>query len=138
MNNNPIAIANYCGLNDQIERWSNDLYFVVVKLTMTGIIVPIVFVSAINYFLYQLGDESYFLPFPIVYVLISHSSSVVFANMVKSNSAILQTAIQLENTAWILDGYTTRIGDGLHLGILCRAADLLFYRIVSLHYVFCE
>lgn len=71
MNNNPIAIANYCNLNDQIERWSKVFYFVVVKLTMSGIILPIVFVTAINLFLYKLGDDSYFLPFPIVYVLIS-------------------------------------------------------------------
>lgn len=58
----------YIELNEKIEQMSRLLYVVTVKLTIPGSILPAVFITAINYFLYDLGDESFFSPFFVMYV----------------------------------------------------------------------
>lgn len=66
--NNPMASFKYCNLNNKIERFSEVFHFVLVKCTTAGIVLPAILVTMINYFIYDLGDDAYFLPFPIVFV----------------------------------------------------------------------
>lgn len=56
------------GLNEKIERISKLIYFLVVKLTTLGVLLPALFITLINYFIYDLKDDSYYLSFPIAYV----------------------------------------------------------------------
>lgn len=64
----PIAKLKYQHINDKIELLSEIYYFIVVKLTMPGIILPAFLLTIINYCIYGLGSKSYVLPLPIVYV----------------------------------------------------------------------
>lgn len=66
--NNSIARWKYCNLINKIELLSEIYHFMVVKLTMPGVVLPAFLLTMINYFIYDLGNDSYFLPFPIVYV----------------------------------------------------------------------
>lgn len=38
------------------------------KLSAVGTIAPALLLTVVNYFVYDLGDDSYFLPFPVMYV----------------------------------------------------------------------
>lgn len=55
-------------LNEKIERISKLIYFILVKLTPVGIILPALQITLINYFIHDLKDDSYFLSFQIMYV----------------------------------------------------------------------
>lgn len=69
--------------------------------------------TAINYFIYDLGDESYYLPFPIVYVQnyriesfqqINSSCDLMFSTRFPQGP--IQPA---PNTSWLRDGICIRI-----------------------------
>lgn len=55
-------------LNERIERMSELIYFVQVKLTMVALILPAVFITLVNHFVFDLNENSYFMPIPVVYV----------------------------------------------------------------------
>lgn len=61
-------ISYYCELNGKIEKISKILHFCVVFLTEIATVVPFVIVTIVNYTIYDQGDESFYLPFPVVYV----------------------------------------------------------------------
>lgn len=56
----------YSEFNDKIEQMTKILYFVMLKLSLAGFSIPILAVTIGNYFLYDLGDESYILPCPVM------------------------------------------------------------------------
>lgn len=58
----------YGELNGKIEKISRILHFCCVFLTEIATIVPFLIVTIINYMIYDRGDESFYLPFPVVYV----------------------------------------------------------------------
>lgn len=58
----------YIATIEQIERMSERFYFVLDKLTAPGALLPALFLTVINYFIYDLGDDAYFLAIPIAYV----------------------------------------------------------------------
>lgn len=66
--NDPVAVANYTKLNEKIEWASGWYYFLLVKFSSLGCMIPAVFLTIVNYTIYDMGDESYFLPLPIAYV----------------------------------------------------------------------
>lgn len=74
----PIAMSKYSELNKKIELLSEIYYFFVVKLTMPGVVLPSFLLTIINYFVYNLDADSYFLPIPIVYVSISIYSNAAW------------------------------------------------------------
>lgn len=77
------ALKTRChGLNVKIERISKLIYFLVVKLTLLGVLLPALFITLINYFIYDLKDESYYLTFPIAYV---GSSIHIFVGLLSLN-----------------------------------------------------
>lgn len=49
----------YMDLSEKIERSSKSVHFAMVKLTLTVFKVPEFLTVLINYFIYDLGDESY-------------------------------------------------------------------------------
>lgn len=58
--------AMYIELIEKIERLTQLIYIGVVKLTIPGIIIPALSLTLINLFVYDLGDDSFFLPFPVM------------------------------------------------------------------------
>lgn len=68
MISSPIAKFKYCNLKQKIELFSEIYYIGVVKLSMSGVVLPSVVSSFINYFIYNMGEDSFFLSYPIVYV----------------------------------------------------------------------
>lgn len=74
--NDLIAMSKYTNLNKKIELLSKIYYFFVVKLTMPGVLMPSFVLTIVNYFVYNLENDSYFLPMPIVYVSITIFSNV--------------------------------------------------------------
>lgn len=66
MMNDPIAKDKYCKLIEKIEWMSEFFYFVSVKLSVLSLVAPSLLKTFINYFIYNLNDESYILPVPSV------------------------------------------------------------------------
>lgn len=62
---NPVMKMNFQNLNEVIEQVSEIYYFLLVKLSIPGVLVPPLVVTAINYYVYD--SNSYFLPFPFLY-----------------------------------------------------------------------
>lgn len=60
--------AKYVELNDLIELVSKIYDIAVLKLTPIGVVWPSIAITMLNYFLFDLGDASYFLPNPLMYV----------------------------------------------------------------------
>lgn len=58
--------TKYSELAGTIEKVSKWYYIAYVKCTPIGIITTTLMITLINYFIYGLGDESYFLAFPVL------------------------------------------------------------------------
>lgn len=56
----------YNGVNVKIERLSKLIHFVLTKLTVVGLELPALAITMINYFVYDLSEESFFLPEPLM------------------------------------------------------------------------
>lgn len=68
MDSDPVSKFKYSDLNKKIELFSEIYYISVVKLSMSGVVLPAFFLTSINYFIYDMGDDSFFLSYPIVCV----------------------------------------------------------------------
>lgn len=64
--NDPIAKRNYRKSNDIVELFSEMYYFLLVKISVPGIVLPPLVLTIVNYYVYDMGNESYFLPFPFL------------------------------------------------------------------------
>lgn len=62
-------MAAYRKLNADIERVSEMYFLISLRLSIPGGILPPLITTLLNYFVYDLGDESYVIPYPILYVL---------------------------------------------------------------------
>lgn len=60
------AKITYNDLNEKIERVSKIIHFLTAKLSWAGVVLPSLPITAVNYFIYDLEEESYYLPFPVV------------------------------------------------------------------------
>lgn len=65
---NPVLLIEYARLNATIERISKYLYILLIKITPIGMMLPNLLITFGNYFVLNLGDESYFLALPLLYV----------------------------------------------------------------------
>lgn len=60
--------AKYGDLNAKIELMSKFLHFILTKLTVLGVMAPSTIISFMNYYLDDLGEDSFFLPISALYV----------------------------------------------------------------------
>lgn len=58
----------YNKLNEKIEHFTKWTYISLVYFTVAGSMIPSLFVSFIDYYIYDLKDESFQLGFQIMYV----------------------------------------------------------------------
>lgn len=64
--NDPPLRTTFDELNKKIEYTSELIHFALLKFTIAGIEMPTLLVTIINYFVYDLKDDSYLLPFAIM------------------------------------------------------------------------
>lgn len=64
---NSTSKAMYREMIEQIEKGTKLARFALVNLTGPGTILPALLVTLGNYFVYGLGDDSFFLPCPVMY-----------------------------------------------------------------------
>lgn len=65
---NPMSRRMYSELNNKIERFTTLMHLFMVKFSIAGIVLPAVFVTFLNYYVYHLDDESFYLPTRVMYV----------------------------------------------------------------------
>lgn len=70
---NPVSHAAYVKLNAKIEFLSEIMYLLTVRLSMPGTSLPALLITLVNYFINDLGEESFYLPFLVVYALEMHT-----------------------------------------------------------------
>lgn len=58
----------YLGLNDEIERTSKHTHTVLIRFTLLGTLLPFLFQTVISYFILNRSDDTFYLPFFVVYV----------------------------------------------------------------------
>lgn len=61
--NDTASKTMYIELNVKMERMTKLTYFLFVQLSVPGVMFPALFITSINYFVLDLGNESLFLPF---------------------------------------------------------------------------
>lgn len=59
-------LDSYKKLNGKIEFAHKIMHFGLVGLTVPGVVAPAVMVTMVNYFYYDLGTDSFYLPFPVM------------------------------------------------------------------------
>lgn len=61
----------YIEMNENIEKLSRLMHIALVMGTIIGLCAATLIMTAINYFVNDLEEESYYLPFPVLYVAIT-------------------------------------------------------------------
>lgn len=59
---------DYIKLNENIEKMSKIADLIFVKLSFVGISSSALLITGINYFVYDLNEKAFYLPFPVMYV----------------------------------------------------------------------
>lgn len=62
----PKSVAMYMELNANIELVYKWIHFVLAEVDVVGITLPLLLLSNINYFIFDLGSESFVLPWPML------------------------------------------------------------------------
>lgn len=58
----------FADANEKIENFTKFIFFVSIKMTFPGVMLPTFVISYLNYFTTDLGGEAFTLAFPIWYV----------------------------------------------------------------------
>lgn len=65
---NSVSQAMYIELNKQIEQMSRLFHFIAMKISVPSTTIPALLLTLFNYFILDLGNESYYLASPMMYV----------------------------------------------------------------------
>lgn len=103
---NSTATKNlYAKFNERIERISQFIYFILVKLSLAGMAMPALLITLGSYFILDLGDESFYLPSPMMWDIAIRYFNSRNENTFDKQDLIfhhIKSSVQLENTRWIL------------------------------------
>lgn len=77
---NPASAIEYTQMDMKIERLSKLAFFVMVKCTVLGFVLPSLLITTANHFIYDLGNESFFLPYRAKLVLNLHENTFFIKN----------------------------------------------------------
>lgn len=61
---NPTSKRIYDETNEKIEKFTKTIYFVYIRLTIPGVVLPTAIISYFNYFTTDMGNDAFRLPFP--------------------------------------------------------------------------
>lgn len=61
----PNAVVAAIELHEKIEGFTKLVDLAFTKITFAGILISAILLTLVNYFIFELGDESYFLASPI-------------------------------------------------------------------------
>ena len=67
--NDPNPKPIYLEMDERIDRMAYWTWVISAKMTFPVTVSTNLLLTGINYFILDLGEDSYFLPFPILYVL---------------------------------------------------------------------
>lgn len=56
----------YTELNEKIESASEWSLFILVKFVFVGTVLPLLYVCGVNYYVYNLGEDSFYRPWPMM------------------------------------------------------------------------
>lgn len=62
----PEPRAIYLEMTEKMDRMANWTYFILAKLTFPIFVTSNLLLTAVNYFVLHMGEDSYFLPSPIL------------------------------------------------------------------------
>lgn len=103
--------STYIELNAKIEQMCEKIYFFMVKVPRTGMVLFPLLTTITNYFILDLKDESYILPTPLMYVTCTLYSSYDLHSNGENHQFIrlflfpfLKATFQLAYTIWIFIG----------------------------------
>lgn len=133
---NPISKAKYIELKKDIDLTCKLLDTTIVKLTFIVVLLPPLLISGVNYFIYDLKDESYFLICPIMWVVRCLFSQKFRIHAI--NKCFQKATIQLANTARILGGNICPICEHLCSDHIWRYIDCLFHLFVLAICLHCQ
>lgn len=68
------AKSIYSELNLKIEKMCDFIYFALVDVSLVGFLLPALLITLINYYVYDLNEESYLLPSPTMYTRVTIKS----------------------------------------------------------------
>lgn len=63
---NPIQKIEYSRLNLRIERISGIFHFLMIRLTTAGVVLPSLIIAVVNYFIFDLAEDLFYLPCPLM------------------------------------------------------------------------
>lgn len=72
----PMSKAKYGDLNSKIELMSKFLHFILTKLTVLAVMAPSIIISFMDYYINDLGEDSFSLPIQGLYVLITPDRNI--------------------------------------------------------------
>lgn len=64
--NDPQSQAKYHAMNKKIEKMSKLVELLLLKINIPAVMLPVAAISLINYYIYNLGEESFSLPCPLM------------------------------------------------------------------------
>lgn len=107
--NDPATAATFIELQEKIERLCKLTIFSFIKVTAPMFSIPTLLATISNYFMLNMGEESFLLPSPISYVVFSSNRCCI--NHFKFNKSLLffKITIQYKELARILFRVSSRI-----------------------------
>lgn len=67
--NDPISKAKYTQIDEKIEQMSHLIELILMKITIPGCLIPVLITTAINFFIHNLGNESFYMQSPMMSVI---------------------------------------------------------------------
>lgn len=64
----PMSTMLYTELNEKIESASEWSLFILVKVVFVGTVLPLLYVCGVNFYVYNLGEDSFYMPWPMLWV----------------------------------------------------------------------
>lgn len=113
----PTLADTYMELNRKIEFVCRILHFILIRCTNVGVMLPPLLITAMNHFLCDLKEESYFLTCPVMWV------SSMYSRVHKSRSKSIKFWFNIcPSQATIQLAYTIRIFGG----VVCTMCGYFF------------
>lgn len=117
----------YKKLSANIESVNKLMHFCMVRLTLLGVVQPAFFVTVVNYFYFDLGRDSFYLPFPVMWGPLHSKFQALILTLFKLFKRQKKVTLRLACAIGIFGGISYRSGwiilyrlHGITNYMLCR------------------